>query len=85
MLFVVVYNVCMRAAVLLMIHLFVCRSIIQDALKAAGFLFVSLSEGDLEQVVMAMSERTLAVGQTIIRQGNLAYHSQPCLCAESTS
>lgn len=52
-----------------------CRVMILDALKAAGFLFVSLSEGDLEQVVMAMSERTLSVGQTIIRQGMQCLHA----------
>jgi hypothetical protein len=43
--------------------------VIKEALLAAGFLFSSLAPEDLDQVVMAMSEKRLPVGHRIIRQG----------------
>jgi hypothetical protein len=45
------------------------RAVISDALTATGFLFSSLSPEELDQVVMAMSQRVLKAGEVIIRQG----------------
>jgi hypothetical protein len=54
------------------------RTVIKDALLAAGFLFSSLAPEDLDQVVMAMSEKQLPKGHTIIRQG---VARPPSICA----
>lgn len=53
----------------------VCRAVIRAALQgSAGFLFSSLSPSETDALVMSMAERVLAVGETIIKQGDVGDH-----------
>jgi cAMP-dependent protein kinase regulator len=53
------------------LHALFRRDLIRAALQgSAGFLFSSLSPEELETVVMAMTEKNVIPGETVIKQGD---------------